>query len=162
MSKQARQAIQVGSLTGDTVNQRYRDSVQALESRMLGLPQVELDLFQHFAHGVYARELHIPAGVLLTGKIHKYSCINVLLKGTIAIVTEAGKKLMKAPAIFPAPAGVKRTGYAVTDTIWVTVHANPDNMERSPEAMADFLTVPNFEKLEEMEVNTLEVNKLCQ
>ena len=49
-----------------------RQAVFAMENLMLQAPQVELKVIHHFSKGVYARELHIPAGIILTGQIHKF------------------------------------------------------------------------------------------
>ena len=80
-----------------------------------------------FSEGIYAREIFIPKGAALTGKIHKNSCHIFLMKGDITIVSEEGKKRMKAPCYFVCKAGMKRIGYAHEDTIWVNIHGNSDN-----------------------------------
>jgi len=54
------------------------DKVFAAEAFMKEQPQVELKVVHHFSKGVYARELHIPAGVILTGEIHKFKNLNIL------------------------------------------------------------------------------------
>ena len=81
----------------------------------------------HFADGVYMRELLIPAGNICVGKMHKREHLNVLLSGTIVVATEDGSKEMTGPCIVKSPAGVKRSGYAITDTVWLTIHGNSDN-----------------------------------
>ena len=50
--------------------------------------QTELPLKHSFAPGVYAREMEIPAGTLLIGKIHKHRHHNFLMKGSIIVLTE--------------------------------------------------------------------------
>ena len=60
--------------------------------------QTELPLKHSFAPGVYAREMEIPAGTLLIGKIHKHRHHNFLMKGSIIVLTEAnGVELLQAP-----------------------------------------------------------------
>jgi hypothetical protein len=49
--------------------------------------QTELPLKHSFAPGVYAREMEIPAGTLLIGKIHKHRHHNFLMKGSIIVLT---------------------------------------------------------------------------
>ncbi len=128
--------------------QVMRGKIQEFEDELLKHPQVELELIQHFCAGVYLRELHIPAGILLSGKIHKFPCLNIVPVGDIEVVTEQGIKRIQGPAVFTSPAGVKRAARTFRDTIWITVHANPDNLERDSAAMADLLTVPSYELLE--------------
>lgn len=99
-----------------------RDKVQAMESVMLDMPQVELETIHHFSKDVYAREIHIPAGVTLTGKIHKFENLNILSKGEMSVLTEDGVKRVSAPFTVVSPPGTKRIAYAHTDCVWTTVH----------------------------------------
>jgi len=69
-----------------------RDKVIALENLMKEQPQLELKVVHYFSPGVYARELHIPAGTMLTGKIHKYEQLNILIKGDMSVLTENGNE----------------------------------------------------------------------
>ncbi len=96
---------------------------------MFDLPdQVDLDELttHHFAPGVYARELFIPKGVVLTGKIHKTEHINIVSQGKIAVATEDGQKIIEAPCIFVSKPGTKRAGYALEDTTWITIHVTEE------------------------------------
>lgn len=92
--------------------------------------QTEFPLKHSFAPGVYAREMEIPAGTLLIGKIHKHRHHNFLMKGSIIVLTEAnGVELLQAPLMIVSEEGTQRIGYAVTDTVWTTIHENKDNSE---------------------------------
>lgn len=94
------------------------------------MEQAELPLKHSFAPGVYAREMEIPAGTLLIGKIHKHRHHNFLMKGSIIVLTEAnGVELLQAPLMIVSEEGTQRIGYAVTDTVWTTIHENKDNSE---------------------------------
>ena len=94
------------------------------------MDQAELPLKHSFAPGVYAREMEIPAGTLLIGKIHKHRHHNFLMKGSIIVLTEAkGVELLQAPLMIVSEEGTQRIGYAVTDTVWTTIHENEDNSE---------------------------------
>lgn len=86
----------------------------------------ELPLKHHICNGVYARELFIPAGTVLTGRIHKTKHISILQQGDISVMTEDGMKRMQAPAVIQSAVGMKRAGFAHTDTIWITIH--PTNL----------------------------------
>ncbi len=105
-----------------TVPALLRAKVYKAEEIMLKLPQVEMPVIHHFAEGVYARELHIPKDTILTGKIHKYSQLNILSKGEISVMTETGIKRVKAPFAIVSPPGTKRIAYAHEDCVWTTVH----------------------------------------
>ena len=105
------------------------------------------DLVQYFGHGIYMRRVFLPAGSQAAGRIHRRPCWNILLLGEIEVVTEDGYKIMVAPDIFESPAGVKRAVRAISNTMWVTVHAY-DGEEQDGDAMADLLTVPGYDALE--------------
>src|ERR1700691_5873544 len=63
-----------------------RERVNAIEAEMRKEPQLSLPLVHHFSHGLYARELHIPKDALITGKIHKFAQLNILLKGDLSVL----------------------------------------------------------------------------
>ncbi len=97
-----------------------RALVTAFEARQLLKPQVELKVVHHFSHGVVARELHIPAGVDLTGRIHKFANLNTLSKGIMDIATENGVVRVEAPYTVVSPPGTKRAATTITDCVWTT------------------------------------------
>jgi hypothetical protein len=99
-----------------------RDKVFALETWMKEQPQLNLKVVNYFSYGVYARELHIPAGTLLTGEIHKFENFNILSQGEISVLTEDGMKRVEAPFSIVSPPGTKRIAFAHTDCIWTTIH----------------------------------------
>lgn len=107
------------TLHGDLNN---REKVTALEAMMKEQPQLDLKVVNHFSYGVYARELHIPAGTLLTGEIHRLENLNILSKGDISVMTEDGVKRVQAPFTIVSPPGTKRIAFAHTDCIWTTIH----------------------------------------
>jgi hypothetical protein len=107
-------------------NSPFHDRIFAFEHEMLKLPQLSLPLFHHFAPGIYARELHIPKGVITTGKIHKYACLNIMAKGERSTLVGDEIVRVKAPFIHVAPAGTKRVSYTHEDSVWITVHATEE------------------------------------
>lgn len=70
----------------------------------------------------YARQMFIPKGTVVIGKIHKHQHLNFILKGKVSVATEFGKKYFEAPCIFVSEVGLKRAVYAEEDTLWATVH----------------------------------------
>lgn len=103
-----------------------REKVMALEDLMRDLPQAEFRVTNHFAERTYGRELFIPKGTVATGKIHKYSQLNVLVSGELSVLTERGIERVKPPFVVVSPAGTKRVVYAHEDSIWLTVHGTPE------------------------------------
>ena len=109
------------------VGTEIRQKVFAMENLMRQYPQIGLKVIHHFSKGVYARELHIPAGVILTGEIHKFENLNILSKGRIEVLTEKGMQEVEAPFTVVSPAGTKRIARAITDCVWTTVHGTDEN-----------------------------------
>ena len=103
-----------------------RDKVMALEKEIQRLPQVECPVWHFFAPGLYARKMLIPAGVTLTGAVHKteHLCI---ISGDISVTTDDGLKRVTDPhSIINSKPGAKRAGFAHSDTYWTTVHATDE------------------------------------
>ena len=110
-----------------TVGNEDRQKVFAMENLMRQYPQVELEVKHYFSKGVYARELHIPAGVILTGEIHKFENLNILSQGKIEVLTEKGMQEVEAPFTVVSPAGTKRIARAITNCVWTTIHGTDEN-----------------------------------
>lgn len=105
-----------------------RAEIAALQEHMLALPaesQIPIDgmTFHHFATGAYAREMVIPAGAVVIGKIHKTEHIAVLMQGRVTVTTEDGPQTFEGPKVMVCPAGTKRVAYAHTEAHWLAIHA---------------------------------------
>lgn len=103
-----------------------REKIMLIERELQKLPQADLDVRHHFLDGLYAREIFIPKGAILTGEIHKTEHLNIISKGEITILTEDGVKKIRAPFTITSRAGVKKVGHAHEDTIWTTIHATKE------------------------------------
>lgn len=119
--------------------QEVRDFITSFEGYLKTLPQEELPLKHHFSKGVYARELHIPKGCMLTGKIHKFENLNILSKGEISILSQDGVMRVKAPFTVVSSPGVKRLAYAHEDCVWTTILGtdSKDHLQISEEFTTD-------------------------
>lgn len=127
----------------------HRDKIFELEAEMLKHEQIELDCFHHFAHGTYTRELHIPAGVMLTGAIHVNSTINILSSGKMRLVTKDGPVDIEASTVMVSGPGEKKAGYALTDCVFLNVF--PWNGTDTVEQVVDKMTVDSVQALKERE-----------
>ena len=77
----------------------------------------------HFAPGSYGREMTLPAGLVVVGKIHKHAHINVISKGRVQVFTEQeGVLELAAPCTFVSSPSTKRVVYVLEETVWTTVH----------------------------------------
>lgn len=112
-----------------------RETVMQLQAALedmpdaMGAEECEDKFNEHFfAPGMYGRLMHIPAGMCIVGKIHKHAHINVITRGRVKVVSEFGEDLYEGPKIWVSEPGTKRAVYALEDTDWMTVHANPDDL----------------------------------
>lgn len=118
-------------MTPDNKRDATRAQVNALEEMLKAFAPVDLPVTNHFSEGVYARELFIPKGTTLTGKIHKFSNLNIMVSGELSVLTENGVQRVKAPFVVTSPAGTKRVAYAHEDTRWITIHGtNETDVEK--------------------------------
>lgn len=132
-----------------------RAAIAAFEKAVGEMPQLEQQLTHYFCKGIYARELFIPKGAYIVGKIHKDECLNVVLTGKIAVATETGDRIVEAPAVFVSGPGTKRAAVALEDTIWMNVHPNPEN-EKDLELLEAQYIVKTHEELEGPQVEMIE------
>ena len=127
MTKELECADIVELATNDFEDRSVRERILHLEKAMQQSPcQVELPPRHYFANGLYAREITIPKGTLLTGKIHKTEHLNIVSKGDISVLTEDGPKRVRAPFTMVSRPGTKRVGYAHEETVWTTIHATQE------------------------------------
>lgn len=125
-----------------------KKDISNFENLLMSFPQEEIKPKHYFCNGIYARELFIPKGTVLVGKIHSSEHINVISKGLIDVITEEdGYKTISAPHTMVCPPGVKRAGYALEDTIWTTFHSNETN-EKDLDKLEELFIIPEREILE--------------
>lgn len=132
-----------------------RSKVFAAEVFLKEQPQVQLKTIHHFSKGVYAREIHIPAGVVLTGEIHKFKNLNILSQGRMQVLTESGVEEVEAPFTIISPAGTKRIAYTLTKCVWTTVHGTDETDINKIEQI--FIAKSEQEWLEFCGLNQLEL-----
>lgn len=95
----------------------------------------------------YAREMLIPKGTIIIGKIHRHQHLNFILKGQVSVATEFGKKYFTGPCVFISEVGLKRAVYAEEDTIWVTVHLTEHSGEDNLEKIEQEVIAPTYEEM---------------
>ena len=123
----------------------WRRKLEAMEACLLQMPQAEAPISHWFSRGVYAREMSLEPGSLLTGRIHKYSQINVLLQGEVSVLLEDGIRRICAPFIYEAPAGAKRVMFAHTAVRWLTICGTHNT---NTETLVDELTAATYQEYE--------------
>jgi hypothetical protein len=111
----------------------------------------------------YAREMLIPKGTLIIGKIHKHQHLNFISKGKVRVFTEFGDKYLTAPCTFVSEVGLKRAVYAEEDTLWTTVHLTKFNEEADLDKIEQEVIAPSYAEIDLLSFNEdktlLEVKK---
>lgn len=113
---------------------------------MLKLPQAEIPLSHYFAPGIYLREMRMPKGALVTGRIHKTEHYCILSQGQVTVQTETGRQTFTAPAVIHSMPGTKRALYAHEQVTWINVHHNPTN-EQDLDKIEGIFTVETYAEL---------------
>lgn len=115
-----------------------REDILSFEVALGELPNAffgdseQCPLKHSFSNGIYVREIFIPKGTTLTGKIHLHSHPNFLMSGVVDVFTEAGGiERLTAPMSIISASGTKRIVKALEDTVWITVHrTNETDLEK--------------------------------
>lgn len=99
-----------------------REQIETVEQVFSQLPQVHIETTHRFVGGMYVREIRIPAGVIMTGAVHKSEHLSVMVSGAMTVSTDRGMEYVEGYHVWTPKPGTKRVGYAHADTIWLTVH----------------------------------------
>jgi hypothetical protein len=137
---------------GHLVPAERRALILAYQGAMSGMEGAMFDdcmpLKHIFTPGLYARELTVPADFSFVGKLHKTRHISFILSGHIKMFTEnGGTEEVIGPVMLVTEPGTKRAVHVIDETVWVTVHANPDN-ETDLQKLEDMIIAPSYEALE--------------
>lgn len=131
----------------------YRDRITEFANKLMKMPGVtkgdnkNCPLKHSFVDGIYVREIFMPAGTVCVGKIHRHAHPNFLMRGRVTVITEdGGIEELQAPLAMISPAETQRAVYVHEDTIWITVHHNPDN-EKDLEKIEDFVIAKSHDEL---------------
>lgn len=128
-----------------------RQKIMAIQMACQALPDGEridpgdAPLKHWLAPGVYAREVHLSAGTVVVGRIHRHRHFNIISKGTITCYTEFGLETHTAPASFISEPGTKRVVHTHEDAIWTTIHPNPTNETDIPTLEEMFTALEYYE-----------------
>jgi hypothetical protein len=115
-----------------------RKAVEQIEDAMQGMPPAFLPIKHYFANGMYAREMTMPAGTIVTGAIHKTTHFCILSQGRVHVMSEDGIEELVAPAIIISQPGTKRAIHALEDTVWTNIHAtNETDLDKLVEELTE-------------------------
>lgn len=113
-------------------NKEPLEVVNEIELAMTKYPEVKCPLFHTFTPNLYIREIHMPAGSLITSKCHKTQHPFIISKGAVSVLTIengeiVGEKYLEAPYRGITEVGTRRVLYIHENCVWTTIHSNHDN-----------------------------------
>jgi hypothetical protein len=121
-------------------------SLDHIEAMMLAAPQIDCPVAHHFGHGIYLREVFLPAGTYIMGHAHRHEHMNIMLKGKMAVIVNGETKVIEGPYIFTGQPG-RKFAYIIEDTVFVNAYATEET---------------DVDKLEEMFVEKSDAWKSAQ
>ena len=129
---------------------QIRMGILTMEAAMIALPEArfgnqdDCPLTHSFAGPIYTRQMLLPKGYLITGKIHRQEHPIFVLSGDVSVVDEyTGLKRIKGPCYYISKSGAKRLIYAHEDTVFVTIHYVGD--ERDIDRIENLITTDTYE-----------------
>ena len=151
-------------MNADTIEYEYENSVDMLQEARDRISEFEklieaipgsfkgdhesCPLSHIFGDGICTREIFLPAGTTVVGKIHRLSHPNFILQGTVIVTSDRQQEptTIHAPMYYFSPAGSRKVVHAVTDAVWVTVHPTD---KRTPEELEDEIIAKSYNELPE-------------
>lgn len=107
-------------LTEKEIINSFMDNMEAF---MSNLPKADIGYKDVFAPGVYLRKMFVPAGSILTSKVHRTEHCFIVSKGRILVYDGVHEAvILKAPYDGKTMPGTRRLGIALEDTVWINIH----------------------------------------
>lgn len=102
---------------------RAIESPEQAEAALLQLPQADCPVAHYFGPGVVIREVRMAAGTLAVGHKQKFSHLNILVQGKVAMLADDGSiRTLEAPLIYTGQPG-RKVGYVLEDVVWQNVYS---------------------------------------
>ncbi len=122
-------------MIGPIAMAKANNRINRLEAEIMRLPPANIVIVHHFTPGIYAREMRVSAGSVITGKVHKTRHLNIVSAGRLTVRNELGDlREISAPFCFVSEPGTRRAAIVLEDAVWITVHPNPDD-EHNPDVL---------------------------
>jgi hypothetical protein len=96
--------------------------VEQIEGRLLQLEQMDAPVVHRFGAGIYIREVHLPAGMLVIGHHHRHAHMNAMISGRATFLNPDGTTTeYTAPFFGVWPAG-RKIAIVHEDMIWQNIY----------------------------------------
>lgn len=90
------------------------------------IPEDGLPLTHTFSDGVYAREIFMPAGMIVVGHVHNTRHLNIISTGKARVYSEGTITEIQAPYTFESGEGARKVLYIEEDMFWTTIHVTEE------------------------------------
>ena len=127
-----------------TLAKRSMNAIAALEEFSREQPQVEIQTIERMIGAMYVREIIIPKGATITGRVYKRTYVDIMLSGDITVTDSNGTYRLEGFNCLEGTSGRKRAGYAHEETRWLTVHDSVDLKTNIPIDDLSFETIPEY------------------
>jgi hypothetical protein len=144
--------LPVAVIAPEETHAETQHKVDQLAATMRQMPQADIPVTHRFLDGIYIREVFMPRGTIVVGKIHKREHVAIISKGRATVLTEDGLKEIKAPYTFKSQPGVRRALVIHEDMVWTTVHRSD---ETDLDRLEEQLIAKDFAELTHAEVELL-------
>jgi len=104
----------------DIIQNAAKSMIEKIESGEM--VEQECPVIHRFSPGLYLREILMPKGTRIIGKIHATEHFNVVLTGSCTVITAEGREEITAPYTFISKAGVQKVVIVHEDCRWQTLH----------------------------------------
>jgi hypothetical protein len=133
-------------LAGDGITTPGWAKIDELEQVMAQAEPLDCPVTHRFTPGLYIREIFMPAGAVITSKIHNTQHPYVVTKGRVSVwIEDTGWVLIEAPYTGITNPGTRRVLLVHEDTVWTTFH--PTTKTTVAEIEQDII-MPRTEHLE--------------
>ncbi|HUD33795.1 MAG TPA: hypothetical protein VMR43_12375 [Variovorax sp.] len=113
---------------------------------MKAAPDIGADMVAHlFGGGVYIKETRIPAGMVLVQHKHAHEHLSYLASGTVELHVDGVTRTVVGPVGLTIEAGKHHGVKALTDALWLCIHATDCEDE---ETVDEALIVPSDENMQ--------------
>lgn len=114
------------TVSRDKLDTALGHKVSALLGTATDFPLVKCKENHYFGPSLYIKEVTMPAGSVIVGKVHKVEHMCVMLTGRMVLVTEDGeKKELVAPATFVGKPG-RKVAYILEDVVFQNIYATDE------------------------------------
>ena len=118
-------------MSNDTI---IGEKIDQFEAALAEYPEVKCSLIHSFVTGFYIRTIFMPAGTMITSKIHKTLHPFRVSKGKVNVMIGEEIQRIEAPHWGMTQPNTRRILYILEDCVWTTFHATD---KTTPEEVED-------------------------